>query len=164
MFGDELEFQDRLTEWVDAAVPVPVADSVVVEGWALLVKVRIALSAPATCGLNVNVNGTLCPDGMLTGSDKPLMVNRELFEVAAVTVTLVPLALRAPEAVPLLPMTTSPADNVAGVAVSCAVVDVPDVPDVPDAAALAELNPWQPTVAPRQRRTSPRFTTQRLSA
>ena len=118
MLGEELAFQDRLTEWVDAAVPVPVADSVVVEGWALLVKVRTALSAPATCGLNVKVNGTLCPDGMLTGSDKPPIVNRELFEVAAVTVTSAPLALRAPEAVPLLPMTTSPAANVTGVAVN----------------------------------------------
>ena len=162
MFGEELAFQDRLTEWVDAVVPVPVADSVVVEGWALLVKVRIALSAPATCGLNVNVNGTLCPEGMLTGSDRPLMVNRELFEVAAVRVTSAPLALRAPEAVPLLPMTTSPADNVAGVAVSCAVVDVPDVPDA--AATLPELNPWQPRVVPRPRRTSPRVTIQRMFA
>lgn len=138
MFGEELAFQDRLTEWDDAAVPVPVADSVVVEGCALLVKVRIALSAPATCGLNVNVNGTLCPDGMLTGSDKPPIENRELFEVAAVTVTSAPVALRAPAAVPLLPMTTSPEARIAGVAVNCAVFEVPEVPD---AAAFAELNP-----------------------
>jgi hypothetical protein len=32
MFEEELAFHDRLTEWVDAAVPVPVADSVVVVG------------------------------------------------------------------------------------------------------------------------------------
>lgn len=84
----------------------------------MLVKVRIALSAPATCGLNVSVNGTLCPEGIVAGSDKPPIVNRELFEVAAVTVTSAPLALSAPVAVPLLPMTTSPAANVAGVAVN----------------------------------------------
>lgn len=117
---------------------MPVADSVVVEGCALLVKVRIALSAPAICGLNVRVKGTLCPEGMLTGSDKPPIVNLELFEVAAVTVTSAPEALSAPVAVPLLPMTTSPAAKVAGVAVNCAVVEVPEVPDV---AAFAELNP-----------------------
>ena len=161
MFGEELGSQDRPTEWVDAAVPVPVADSVVVDGWALLVKVRIALSAPATCGLNVNVNGTLCPEGMVTGSDKPPIVNRELFEVAAVTVTSAPVALRAPSAVPLLPMTTSPAANVAGLAVNCALVVVPEFPD---AAAFAELKPWQPRVLPRQRRISARLSTQTLFA
>lgn len=64
---------------------------------------------------------------MLTGSDKPPIVNRELFEVAAVTVTSAPVALRAPAAVPLLPMTTSPAANVAGVAVNCAVVRSPGI-------------------------------------
>ena len=158
MFGEELGSQDRPTEWVDAAVPVPVADSVVVDGWALLVKVRIALSAPATCGLNVNVNGTLCPGGMVTGSDKPPIVNRELFEVAAVTITSAPLALRAPAAVPLLPMTTSPAAIIGGVAVSCA------VPGVTEVAALAELNPWQPNVLPRQRSPIPRLINQKLSA
>ena len=93
MFGEELAFQDRLTEWVDAAVPAPVADSVVVEGCALLVKVRIALSVPATCRLNVNVNGTLCRKECLPAGGKPPIVNRELFEVAAVTVTSAPLAL-----------------------------------------------------------------------
>lgn len=127
-------------------------------------KVRVALAAPATCGLNVNVNGTLCPEGMVTGSDKPPIVNRELFEVAAVTVTSAPLALRDPAALPLLPVTTSPAANVAGVAVNCAAFDVPDVPDVPDAAALAELNPWHPRVVPRQRRVSPKVAIQRLFA
>jgi hypothetical protein len=137
MLGEVLAFHDKATVWLEAAVPVPVADSVVVEGCALLAKVRTALSDPATSGLNVTVKGTLCPDGMLTGSDRPPIVNRELFEVAAVTVTSVPPAFRVPEIVTLLPTTTSPADNVAGVAVSCAFAVV----IVPDAAALAELNP-----------------------
>ena len=48
---DVLAFHDRLTLWIGAAVPVPFAVSVVVEGWALLVKVKVAESAPATIGL-----------------------------------------------------------------------------------------------------------------
>jgi hypothetical protein len=95
---------------------------------------------------------------MVTGSDKPPIVNRELFEVAAVTITSAPLALRAPAAVPLLPMTTSPAAIIGGVAVSCA------VPGVTEVAALAELNPWQPNVLPRQRSPIPRLINQKLSA
>ena len=48
---DVLAFHDKLTLWTGAAVPVPFAVSVVVEGWALLVKVKVAESAPATIGL-----------------------------------------------------------------------------------------------------------------
>ena len=59
MFEDVLAFHDRFTVWVGAAKPVPVSDSVVVEDWALLVKVSVALTAPVVFGLNVTVNGTL---------------------------------------------------------------------------------------------------------
>jgi hypothetical protein len=51
-----------------------------------------------------------------------------LFELAAVTVTFVPLAVRLPDAVPLVPTTTLLRLRVVGVTVSCPVVAVP-VPD-----------------------------------
>jgi hypothetical protein len=48
---DVLAFHDKFTLWDGAAVPVPVAVFVVVDGWPLLVKVKVAESAPATMGL-----------------------------------------------------------------------------------------------------------------
>lgn len=52
ILGEVLAFHVRLTVWVGAAVALPVAVSVVVAIWALLVKVRVELSdALATSGL-----------------------------------------------------------------------------------------------------------------
>jgi len=99
-----------------------------VEDCALLVKVAVALSAPVVRGLKVTVNGTLCPAGIVTGSDSWLMLKTELFVLAAVTVTLAPLALRLPVAAPLVPITTLPRGKLAGVTVSTPAVTVP-VPD-----------------------------------
>jgi|ERR1700722_5921025 hypothetical protein len=118
MSGELLALHDKFTVCVGAGVPVPVAPAVVEEGWALLTNVSVALSAPVTCGLKVRVNGKLWPAVITAGSDKPLIVNRELFVLAAVTVTLAPLAFRFPEAVPLAPTATFPTARVAGVAVS----------------------------------------------
>ncbi len=108
-----------------AAVPVPVSVAVEVEGWALLVTVNVALADPTAVGLNVIVKGTLCPAGIVTGSESPLTVNAELFVLAAVTVTLAPLALKLPEAVPLEPSTTLPAASVEGEMLSCPATAVP---------------------------------------
>jgi len=79
-------------------------------------------------GLNVTVNDTLLPAGIVTGNDKPPTLNTELFELAAVTVTLAPLAVKLPDAVPLVPTTTLPKARVVGLTVSCptAVTPVPD--------------------------------------
>ena len=73
------------------------------------------------------MKGTLFPAEMTAGNDKPLIVKRELLVLAAVTVTFATLALRLPEAVPLVPTTTLPTGKVAGVAVNCpaAIVPVP---------------------------------------
>ena len=49
------------TECVAAVTPVPVSVSVVEEGCALLVKVRVAVAAPAAVGLKVMVKFALCP-------------------------------------------------------------------------------------------------------
>jgi hypothetical protein len=61
MLEELLAFHERLTECVGAEEPVPVRFSVVVPGWALLVKVRTALTDPATWGLKVTVNEVLLP-------------------------------------------------------------------------------------------------------
>ena len=52
-----------------AAVPVPVSVPVEVDGWALLVVVSVALADPTAVGLKVIVKGTLCPAGIVTGSE-----------------------------------------------------------------------------------------------
>jgi hypothetical protein len=102
---------------------------VVVVGCALLVKVSVALAAPVACGLNVTVNDALCPAGIVTGSDRPLRLNAPLLELAAMTVTLAPLAVREPVAVPLLPTTTLPSPRVVGATVSCPVAPPVPVPE-----------------------------------
>ena len=94
----------------------------------MLAKVSVALTAPDVCGLKVTVNEVLWPAGIVTGSDRPPRLNNELFELTAVTVTFAPLAVRLPDAVPLVPTTTLPRSRVAGVTVSCPVAAVP-VPD-----------------------------------
>lgn len=114
MFWELLAFQDSETECVDAATPVQVSVSVVVEGCALLVKVNVAVTAPATVGLHVTVKLALCPAAMVCGSEKALTVNTELLVVAAVTVTVAPLAVKVPVAVPLEPTVTLPRARVAG--------------------------------------------------
>lgn len=114
IFEELLAFQDRLTVWEGGVTPVPVAASVMADGWALLVKVRVALAEPAARGLKVRVKGTLVPAVIIAGSDKPLTAKPELLLLTAVTVTLAPLALKLPEAVPLNPTKTSPAAKVAG--------------------------------------------------
>ena len=123
-----LAVQVRLTEWVDAAVPVPVTASVVVVGLALLVNVSVALAAPVAVGSNETVKGTLWPAVIVSGRDNPLIVKAELLLVAAVTVTLAPLAVSVPVPVPEFPTATFPMAIVAGVAerVPAAATPVPE--------------------------------------
>jgi hypothetical protein len=94
----------------------------------LLVKVSVALTAPDVRGLKVTVNEVLWPAGIVAGSERPPRLNTELFELTAVTVTFAPLAVRVPDAVPLLPTTTLPRARVVGLTVSCPAAAVP-VPD-----------------------------------
>ena len=101
-----------------AAVPVPVSDSLVVAVCALLVKAKVALADPGAVGVNFTVKGTICPAAMVTGSARPLSVNAELLMLSAVTVTLAPLALSDPDAVPLLPTTTLPRPRAVGLTTS----------------------------------------------
>jgi len=57
------------------------------------------------------------------------MVKTELFVLAAVTVTLAPMAVSVPVAVPLDPTTTLPSGRVVGDTPSCPTVVVTPVPD-----------------------------------
>ena len=127
-----LAFHDKFTKCVGAGVPVPVSVSMMVEGWALLVKVSEALAAPFTCGLKVTVKDALCPAGIVSGSAKPPTLKAELFVVALLTVTLAPLAVRLPDALPLVPTTTLPRPRVPGETANCPTVEVP----VPDSAIV----------------------------
>ncbi len=126
-----------------AAVPEPVKASVVVGGLALLLKVSVALTVPLTTGLKVIENGMLWPAGIVAGSDSPPTLKTELLVFAAVTVTLVPVAVIVAEAVPLLPTTTLPRPRVLGVTESAPAVAVP----VPDKGMDSdELDAFEPIV------------------
>lgn len=139
MFGDVLAFHDRFTACVDpAAVPAPVRFSVVIEGWASLVKVSVALAAPALCGLKVTVNGTLWPAEIVRGSDNPPTLNAELFELAAVTVIPTLPADRFPVAIPLAPAATLPKLRVVGLTPSWPAATDEEREEAP------LLTPWQP--------------------
>jgi hypothetical protein len=145
MFADVLPVHERFTECTGAGVPVPVSASVVGDPVALLVKVKVALTATAVVGENVTVKGTPCPAVMVTGSDKPLTVKTELFVLAPVTVTLPPLALRLPDAVPLSPTTILPRESVVGLTESCPwltaiPVPVSDWVVVPGVALLVKVS------------------------
>ena len=89
------------------------------------------------------MNGAFCPARMVTGSPNPLIAKRELLDVAAVTVTFDPVAVRLPDAVPLRPAKTVPSAIGAGLAVSCpAVVEL-----APETAMVrVGLEPFDVTV------------------
>ena len=143
MLGEVLAVHDKPTVCTGAGVPVAVAVSVVVVVCALLVNVNVAVSEPATSGLYVIVNAVLFPAAMVAGSDRPLMTKRELLEVAPVTVTFAPLAVRVPDAVPLVPTTTLPTATGDGDTFNCPAAAAP----VPLSATVrVGLDPSEVTV------------------
>ena len=71
---------------------------------------------------------------MVVGRDSPLITNWELFALAAVTVTLAPLAVRLPDPVPLVPTCTLPRLSVVGLALNVPGAEEP----VPDKGMLKE--------------------------
>jgi len=91
----DVPFQERSTLCCGGAAPVPV------KVWAgefeaLLVNEPIAEALPDVCGVNVRVNGTLCPAAIVRGKVIPLSENSALVRLAADTLTLDPLALSVP--------------------------------------------------------------------
>lgn len=106
---------------------MPVSASLILAVVALLLKMTVALAMPVVFGLNVNVNDTLDPAGIVTGRDRPPSVNTaESVEFAALTVTLPPFAVSMPEALALSPTTTLPMFRVEGVTVSVPMAVAPD--------------------------------------
>jgi len=95
----------------------------------LLVKVSVAPAAPDVCGLKVTANEALCPAARVTGSERPPTLNAELLVLAAVIVTLAPLAVKVPDAVPLVPTTTLPSPNVVGDTLNSGTPTAVPVPD-----------------------------------
>ena len=96
----------------------------------MLLMLSVALAVPATVGLKVMLKDVLWPAEMVVGRARPPMVNWVLFVLAAVKVTPAPLALRVPEAEPLVPATTLPKLKLDGVTMSWpAVVELVPVPD-----------------------------------
>jgi hypothetical protein len=87
-----LPFQERSTLCCGGAAPVPVKVSAA-EFEALLVNEPIAEALPDICGVNVSVNGTLCPAAIVRGKVIPLSENSALVTVAEDTLTLDPLAV-----------------------------------------------------------------------
>jgi hypothetical protein len=88
MFCDVLAVHDSETE-CEATAPLPVSVSVVVEGCALLVKVSVALTAPAAVGLKVIVKFVLNPAPSDTGSVGEAKANNLVDTDAPLIVTVV---------------------------------------------------------------------------
>jgi hypothetical protein len=106
-----LPVQLRLTVWTAGAVPVPVKPATVGVFDALLANEAAADAAPVAPGVNVTVNATGWVGVTVTGNEIPLIENSEGFvppKATEDTVTLAPLAVRVPPAVPLAPTTTLP--------------------------------------------------------
>jgi hypothetical protein len=77
---------------------------------------------------------------MVTGKERPLTLNAELFVSAAVTVTSAPLALKLPEALPLVPTTTLPSPKLVGETESWPAELAPDpVSDTPSVGFEASV-------------------------
>src|SRR5271155_4814485 len=94
-----------------SAMPVPVRLVTLGVFDALLANEAVADAAPDAPGVNVTVNGTGVLVVTVSGNVIPLMANSEGLvppKLTEDTVTLAPLAVRVPVAVPLVPTTTLP--------------------------------------------------------
>jgi len=91
----EVSFQERSTLCCGGAAPVPVKVSAA-EFDALLVNEPIAEALPDVCGVNVSVNGTLCPAAMVSGKVIPLSENSPLLMLTDDMATLALLAVSMP--------------------------------------------------------------------
>jgi hypothetical protein len=146
---DVLAVHARLTLCWGGAIPVPLAAWVAGEFVALLVKVIVEEAAPLACGVNVNVNGTVCPAAIVKGSESPETTNSGLFETTDDTVTLAPLATSDPAWACGVPTVTLPKLGVAGLAANC-----PGAVPVPESVTLrldtdpSAVNARLPVTAP----------------
>ncbi len=88
-------------------MPVPVSETTTGE-FREFAKLNVPEATPLCCGANVTVNGAVWPACSVTGNAIPLSENSELLIVAAVTVTLPPVATSEALSWLLLPTFTVP--------------------------------------------------------
>lgn len=100
-----------------AAVPAPLAATVVGALLALLPTVIVALAAPAAVGVNVTLNGTLCPGLMFIGKVGPAATNAPDDELTDDRIAVIPPVLVTLNVwLALLPTAAFPRLMVAGLA------------------------------------------------
>src|SRR5579863_7361260 len=119
MFCDVLAVHDRLTLCNGGGVPVPVKSSTVGEFEALLANDTLPDAAPVPEGVNVTVNCTCCPAGIVTGNDNPVTAKAETMTLSDDTITVWPVALSVPFSWPFVPTITLPKARVVGDTDNC---------------------------------------------
>ena len=133
-------------------VPVPVSVLEVGEFEALLAKDALAEAEPVPVGLKVTVNDTGVPTLTVTGKVRPLMANSVGFaplRPTEETITVAPLAVSVPFAVPLVPSTTLPTlIGLLTLSVPCAPTAVPDTGIVSVGSCASEVTVTLPLKLP----------------
>jgi hypothetical protein len=87
----------------------------------------VAFATPLDWGVNVTLNGTLCPDAIVIGNDCPLSVKLAVLILAELTITFEPVALSDACRLTLVPSTTLPKFKFVGLTASWpAAVPVPE--------------------------------------
>jgi hypothetical protein len=109
-----LAFQDSVTVWPDVPVPVPCKLAFTAVFEALFANDTLAFAVPALCGANVTANETDLPALRVTGRVRPEREYSLLLKLADFTVTLAPVAAKAPESIFLDPTATLPKLSVVG--------------------------------------------------
>jgi hypothetical protein len=129
---------------VPGVTPVPESGTLVLgvgpcvgELEALLTNWREADTGPPVCGVKATLNGTLCPAGIVKGSEGPWRTNCELLLLAEETVTLAPVALRLSDCVFVVPTASAPNVNGAGAMINWPVAAAVPVP----ASGMAKAGP-----------------------
>ena len=138
-----------LTASVGCAAATPVPVRLVEEGLfeALLVKVAVAEAEPAAVGVNLTVKFTLLPEAIVTGNERPVIVNSEPFVppiLTPVTCTLPPEAVSVPVLVMFEPTVALPTAIGFGLTASVACGAVVADPD--NATFKVEFEASDPTI------------------
>src|SRR5271170_2462889 len=108
MFCDELAVQERSTVCCGGGVPVPVNDSIAGEFEALLANDMLPDATPVPEGVNVTVNCTCWPAGIVTGNESPPRAKADPVTLPDETITLSPVALSVPFSCAFVPTITLP--------------------------------------------------------
>jgi len=85
--ADVLGSQLKVTLCCTPRVPVPSIGTSALELLALLTKLNLPVAEPGDCGLKARIRETVCPAGIVIGSEISLMANSALLTVADDSVT-----------------------------------------------------------------------------